>query len=217
MNETTSHVDPADPRADAYAFDISGGDLALDFANTVSGRKRNVVDEHLDRYGRLVSWARQVKMIGEPEAQRLREQAGRHPRAAAAALRQAIAIRDAIFAAFSAIAAGRRAPAEAIDALNAALPEALAALRIVPERGGFTLKFSGAGNDLESVIHPVVRAASELLTSEQRTRVRECGSDTCAWLFLDRSKNATRRWCDMKVCGNRAKARRHYQKEKRSR
>jgi predicted RNA-binding Zn ribbon-like protein len=49
---------------------------------------------------------------------------------------------------------------------------------------------------------------SALLTSEAISRLRACGSETCRWLFLDTSKNHTRRWCDMKVCGNRMKARR---------
>jgi predicted RNA-binding Zn ribbon-like protein len=66
------------------------------------------------------------------------------------------------------------------------------------------------------MLAPVVRAAADLATSAELSRIRECGSDTCFWLFLDRSKNGTRRWCDMKVCGNRAKARRHYQRGKSS-
>jgi predicted RNA-binding Zn ribbon-like protein len=62
------------------------------------------------------------------------------------------------------------------------------------------------------MLAPIVRGAADLLIGPDRARVRECGSDTCFWLFLDHSKNGTRRWCDMKVCGNRAKARRHYQR-----
>jgi predicted RNA-binding Zn ribbon-like protein len=65
------------------------------------------------------------------------------------------------------------------------------------------------------MLAPIVRAAAELLTSDDRARIRECGSETCFWLFMDHSKNGTRRWCDMKVCGNREKARRHYRREQR--
>ncbi len=66
---------------------------------------------------------------------------------------------------------------------------------------------------LDQMLGPVARSAVELLTSGRRARVRECeGANGCGWLFIDTSKNGRRRWCDMKVCGNRAKARRHRQR-----
>jgi len=60
------------------------------------------------------------------------------------------------------------------------------------------------------VLWPVAHDAAELLASDQLPRLRECAADDCCWLFLDESKNRSRVWCDMRVCGNRAKARRHY-------
>jgi predicted RNA-binding Zn ribbon-like protein len=60
----------------------------------------------------------------------------------------------------------------------------------------------------------VVRSIPRLLTSPEAGRVRQCESETCAWLFLDQSRSRSRRWCDMKVCGDRAKARRHYERNK---
>jgi predicted RNA-binding Zn ribbon-like protein len=69
--------------------------------------------------------------------------------------------------------------------------------------------------DLDRVLWPAVVSAAELLTSDDLGRVRECASERCAWLFLDRSKNQSRRWCDMTVCGNRSKARRHYSRLRR--
>jgi predicted RNA-binding Zn ribbon-like protein len=56
----------------------------------------------------------------------------------------------------------------------------------------------------------VARAAADLLVSPERALVRECASGTCSWLFVDRSRTHQRRWCSMKTCGNRAKARRFY-------
>jgi predicted RNA-binding Zn ribbon-like protein len=64
------------------------------------------------------------------------------------------------------------------------------------------------------MLWPVVRSAAELLTSDELGRVRECAADNCAWLFLDRSKNRSRRWCDMAVCGNRDKVRRFRQRSR---
>ena len=53
-----------------------------------------------------------------------------------------------------------------------------------------------------------------ILSENGQQRIRRCTNDDCLWLFLDESKNGTRRWCDMASCGNRAKARRHYLKMK---
>jgi predicted RNA-binding Zn ribbon-like protein len=209
-------TDPALASRDGYQFELSGGHPALDFANTVSRRIAPEDDhERLTHYGRLVSWAEQAGLVTTRDGERLRTEAGARSRAAAAALRRAVALREAIFGVFVAIARGEPTPAAALDAVNAALPSAMAALRVSAERSGFAWRFAHDGTDLAPMLAPILRSAADLLTSGDLVRVRECGADTCFWLFLDGSKNGTRRWCDMKVCGNRAKARRHYQREKR--
>lgn len=45
-------------------------------------------------------------------------------------------------------------------------------------------------------------------------RIKECPYPQCGRLFLDQSKNRSRRWCEMSMCGNRTKARRHYRRGK---
>lgn len=218
MNDVNApSIDPALASGDGYDFEISGGHPALDFTNTIS-RRSDPDDsrERLTNYGRLVSWGLQAGLVTAKEAERLRAKAADQPRAAVAALRRAVAVREAIFELFVTIARGKRAPASALDALNAALPGAMASLRVGPEREGFAWQFAPHETDLAPMLSPILRAAADLLTSDDRARVRECGSDTCFWLFLDHSKNGTRRWCDMKVCGNREKARRHYRREKRT-
>jgi predicted RNA-binding Zn ribbon-like protein len=216
MNETDiERTDAARAEGDGFHFELDGGHPALDFANTIS--RRAVPEDSNDRlshYGRLVSWGVDAKLITHKDAERLRADAGSRPRAAVLALRRAVAVREAIFSVFAAIARSERAPTGALEAVNAVLPEAMAALRVAPERDGFAWRFTHQPSDLAPMLAPVVRAAAELLTSADLARVRECQSDTCSWLFLDRSKNGTRRWCDMKVCGNREKARRHYHREK---
>jgi len=67
---------------------------------------------------------------------------------------------------------------------------------------------------LDDIIWPVVRSAADLLTSDTLPMLRICAADDCQWLFMDTSKNQTRRWCNMKSCGNRAKARRHIERKK---
>jgi predicted RNA-binding Zn ribbon-like protein len=206
MNDTSS---------DGYTFDLTGGHPALDFANTVSRRAdRSENREYLASYGRLVSWGLQTGLVTRAEAERLRAEAADHPRAALAALRRATTVRETIYELLRPLAHGERPQSAALEAFNAALPNALGALRVGTEREGFRWRFEQDASDLAPMLAPVLRAAADLLTSDGIARVRECDSESCFWLFLDTSKSGTRRWCDMKVCGNRAKARRHHQRIK---
>ena len=81
----------------------------------------------------------------------------------------------------------------------------------------WTLAQEWAWNDSDaptSPLWPVLRSAADLLTSDELRLLRECAAETCTWLFLDRSRNHSRRWCAMQVCGHRAKARRHYRRKR---
>jgi predicted RNA-binding Zn ribbon-like protein len=200
--------------ADEYVFDLSGGRLCLDFANTVGNRNGQRPSEHLNRYCDLVGWGRQAGLLpGDDAWELLREGAGR-PAEAENVLVRARALREALYTIFSARAAGRTAPAADLAQLNAALPEALARLHVAPAGHGFVWHWRAEPADLDRMLWPVLRSAAELLTSDDLPLLRLCASETCAWLFMDTSRNRTRRWCDMKVCGNRAKARRHYRRRR---
>ena len=206
------------PEADrqSYIFEISGGSLCLDFANTVSRRSPTDRREHLNDYRDLVAWGEQGGIFSGREAHRLTEEADQRPAEAAAVLERAIALREVIFRVFAAIAAGQSPAASDLAALNEALPAALARLRLVPTADGYTWDWQEDPSALDRMLWPVIRSAADLLTSGQLTTVRECAAEWCRWLFLDTSRAQRRQWCDMKVCGNRAKARRHYEREKRA-
>jgi predicted RNA-binding Zn ribbon-like protein len=98
--------------------------------------------------------------------------------------------------------------------LNIALASALAVLHIVATEHGFAWAWSRGGEGLDRVLWPVILSTVDLLTSNTLRAVRECAAPNCGWLFLDTTRNRSRRWCDMLVCGNRAKARRHYERKK---
>jgi predicted RNA-binding Zn ribbon-like protein len=194
-----------------YVFDLSGGRLCLDFANTASQR-RTEPQERLRSYADLVAWARQTGLVDRTDAQALLREAARRPAEAEAVLEHARALRETLFLLFSATAAGGTPPGDAVAALNAALPAALAHRRLASGANGLAWEWERAGGALDSPLWPVVHSAAELLASDERRALRECAAGTCAWLFLDHSRNHSRRWCDMKVCGNRVKARRHYER-----
>ena len=198
----------------APRFDLDGGNPSLDFANTVSDRPTAAPRERLGSYGDLLSWAQQAGLIDNADARHLLAEAQRRPEEAAAVLRQARLLREALFRIFSAFAAGKAPSERDLHALNATLPGALAHLRLAPATGGLAFSWARDPRALDAMLWPVVRASAELLASPDLGAVRECAADTCAWLFLDRSKNQSRRWCDMKVCGNRSKARRHHARKR---
>lgn len=190
-------------------FDFSGGALCLDYANTLGDRPR-CEKESLREYADVVEWCREAGLIPSRDAARLVAEAGAHPRRAAADLAAAIALRESLYALFAALARGQEPPPGDLDLLNRALPEVLGHLALERRESGFTWRFTAPTGERERLLWPVVRSAAELLASGGVAEVRECASETCSWLFLDRSRTHRRRWCDMKSCGNRAKARRHY-------
>src|SRR4029453_1524239 len=166
--------------------------------------------ELLRTYKDLVDWGRQAGTIPEPVAAGLLDLAQRKPLAARSALRRARTTREALFELFSALAAGRPVPARAVRGLNGALEASLRHLRLEPGRDGLAWSWDMEQAPLDRVLWPAVRSAAEIASGEERLRVREGAADPCAWLFLDRRKNASRRRCDMTVCGNRAKSRRYH-------
>lgn len=203
------------PGPNGWLFELTGGALCLDFANTVDNRLSEP-KELLPSYAALVSWGRQAGALEEEaQARSLLREAAQRPAAARLALQRARASREVIFAVFSALASGGAPPAAAVAGLNAALPEAFARLRLRPRHGApFEWAWDDTRRPLDRVLWPALRSAAELLTGDDLPRLRLCAAQECGWLFLDHSKNATRRWCDMRVCGNRSKVRRFYARQK---
>ena len=199
----------------APVFDLSGGQLALDFANTVEDRPAAQPDDRLRRYGDLVAWARQAGLLTDDRARALLRRGAARPAEAMAVLPRAVALREAIYRIFLAVGGGGEpAPAD-LAALNGALADALARARLVPAEGGAGFAWGWADDDaLDRMLWPVVRAAADLLVGEDLARTRVCSAHDCNWLFVDTSRNASRRWCNMQVCGNRAKARRFQQRKR---
>jgi predicted RNA-binding Zn ribbon-like protein len=198
-----------------FLFELTGGALCLDFANTLDERPTAAPKELLRTYADLLSWGVQSGALSKEEATTLRRRAARSPAEAGRALARAREVREAIFSIFAERAVGRRPRQEALGVLEAALPGALARLRIVPAGKGFAWGWRRDEDAPDAMLWPVIRSAADLLTSGVLPRVRRCAASTCAWLFLDRSRNGTRRWCDMTVCGNREKARRFHRRSKR--
>lgn len=194
-----------------YEFDLSGGSLCLDFVNTVSDRLEEP-QEHLNSYADLLEFTRQAGVMPPPEVEELAAEAERHPKRATDVTSQAVRTREVLYRIFRAISAGGTPSDRDLEALNGVLVQGLARARLIREGDAYRWSWAGECTCLERPLWQVAHSAADLLASGQLDRVRLCGSDSCEWLFLDESRNRSRRWCDMATCGNREKARRHYEK-----
>lgn len=182
--------------------------LCLDFANTLSWRTSQKPEEKLGDYAALADWGRSAGIVSSREARAMLK-AGEPSKVT---LKHAILLRESIYRIFSAQAAGRRARPSDLAILNETVREATGHLQLVPEANGFAWRWRPDSGAASRVIWSVARSAAELLTSAHLSAVRECPGAGCGWLFLDLSRNRSRRWCAMSDCGNREKARRHYQR-----
>jgi|SRR5262249_12288115 len=192
-----------------YAWDFCGGHLAVDFTNTV-GSRGGTPKEHLNTYGDILSWAETRGVITAADARRLRTVADRNPTQAREAVVEMRALRESLYQVLAAAGAGRTPPRVDLARLNTYVELAYSRAHLVPRAARLALAFDDAARRSLSapLTSAVVRAAIELLTSDEAARISMCADRTCGWLFVDATRSGTRRWCDMTVCGNRNKVRR---------
>jgi predicted RNA-binding Zn ribbon-like protein len=191
---------------------LIAGARCLDFLNTVEWRGRlEARDERLTSYGEFAAWARVAGVIGGREKAELLAQAAKSPRAAAGALAEAMQAREALAALFG---AGGIKPAKALATINEILARDRFSLRLASGGDGIHAMWNLDCSQLRRPLLILLREAADLLSSPERARVHHCSNDQCQWLFLDTSRNRSRRWCQMETCGNNAKARAHYHRQR---
>ncbi|MGH7468419.1 MAG: CGNR zinc finger domain-containing protein [Longimicrobiales bacterium] len=192
------------------SIDFIGGAVCLDFVNTASARQAGPFRERLHGYRDLVTWGERVGLVSSEHGVALRAEAAGRPAEAEAALERGRALREAVYRVFSAQSQGQPPAGTDLDTLTREYAEAASHRRLTCDSERVELEWEQESGYLDQVLWPVAQSAIELLVSDERARVKECATDNCNWLFLDASKNRSRRWCEMRECGNRAKARRHY-------
>jgi predicted RNA-binding Zn ribbon-like protein len=198
----------------AARFEFASGRLCLDFINTVRSRPLSVRVDLINEYEDLILWSHRAGIVTSAETAELAEGTRRQPRAAAGVLGRARRLREALYRIFSARAGGLPVPAPDVRAINRAIAQAMARAELVQSGGAFEWRWTESPPRLDRMVSAVARSAAELLTSKDLTSVRECDGYDCGRLFIDVTKNRSRRWCDMATCGNRAKGRRHYERRR---
>ena len=205
------------PPVPDHDIELSGGALALDFANTLGGTHVRPTHDHLQSYGDIANFAVLAGGLPPGVAKRLADRAERDPRRATAVYELGIALRESIWAVFSALASGDSPRDADLDLIADAAADGAARSRLVYDKAGVSWSLPADSDELDRPLWDIARSAADLLTSGDHERIKECASTSCEWVFLDRSRNRSRRWCDMSDCGNRAKARRFHAKKQTAR
>jgi predicted RNA-binding Zn ribbon-like protein len=200
--------------AKGFLFELTGGDVSLDFANTVDVRPTQNPKELIPAYEELASWGRQTGLLDSVEEAALRKMAKQHPDKAEIVRKAAIEARECMFQIFSCLAEDRDVPMYILNEWNRLVRRSMAHYEMVRNQEGLSWRLRTEALDLHSLIWPVVHSAVQLLSGPNASRIRKCAGSNCNWIFLDTSKRGNRRWCDMTVCGNRAKARRFYSRKR---
>jgi predicted RNA-binding Zn ribbon-like protein len=199
----------------AGEMSLVGGRLCLDFVNTVDGRNSesaqnaNVLGDKLAGYSDLVEWSRHSGIVTATEAERLMQAGKQNARDAQGVFDRSLALREALYRTFKATMKSRRPQPADMEIVNDELQRARTHERLTYKANAFKWEWVDRDAALDRMLWSIAQSAAELLTTGDFSRLRECCGDKCGWLFEDISRNRSRQWCDMQVCGNLAKVRRY--------
>ncbi len=207
-------------------FKFIGGDISLDFANTVNGRisspnKKGGHDyydafasDKLSNYADLIAWSSKAELFDEKEAGKLLQNGEVNPPAATTVFKRALNLRESIYRLFRATIESWQPEVEDLEKLNRELSIARRHQKLSAVKNGFAFEWLTPENSLDSMLWQISESAVNLLLNGDLTRIRRCENDVCHWIFLDTSRNRSRQWCVMNDCGNVAKVRRFRAKQK---
>lgn len=196
----------------AEEFQLVAGHLALDFANTLDYRydPERLIDL-LPTYDRFLAFAVQNGILTGQQARKLLTDTSE--RAARRTLEEVIELREALYFLLQSVAIERPPAQSHLQTFNRFLSSGRVPEVILWQKPNFLRGYRDLAERPDGPLWPIIDAGVNLLISEDRHHIRECSEQSCRWLFLDRSRNHSRRWCDMKLCGNRTKAQRFYARQ----
>lgn len=188
--------------------------LCLDFVNTLKWRGTSRELDTLSDPTAFAMWAQRTGLLSPVAVGHLLKTSERPPTPPPDLLRIAV-LREMLCRIFLAVIRDEQPLRADLDALGQAASETLRVGRLVAEGGCFAFRWSPDGGSIDAVLAPIVQSALRLLTSPELRRVKQCADVSgCGFLFYDSSKNLSRRWCSMELCGNRAKRRRNYHRHR---
>ncbi|MBI3570141.1 MAG: ABATE domain-containing protein [Gammaproteobacteria bacterium] len=191
-------------------FYFVGGQLGLDFINTLVGVNDEPVD-FLRGFPDLVSWLQQAGVLDGTQAKAALASWGQRAEAKQV-LDQARKLRNVLRETVERLSAGKVAGREALDEINRVLAQETGYNQLVRSADGYEFSFQPVRKQAVHLLTPIARSAAGLLSGSEPLRIRKCGNPVCSLYYYDTSKNRTRRWCSMAICGNRMKAALFYQR-----
>jgi len=193
---------------------LEGGNLCLDFVNSVDWRtSKEKRKDWLNSFSDLIIWGRHANILDEKTVKTLSTNTAKYPDKAEQVYKKAIELREILFQIFSSFAVGSKPKDCLILLFNRYLAEAMSKSCLSVSQNNFIWSFCDDSSSLEFILNPIIKSAADLMVSSDLSRVKICADDCCGWLFIDMSRNSSRRWCNMKDCGNRAKAQRYYHRK----
>jgi len=201
-------------RSPVAGLSFGAGHPLLNFINTREERRSDTPREFLMAGSDVALAAARLGLLSPAEADALKRDAAAHPRRSWRRLEVLRGFRETLYRLV--VAARRGAPADPGDLgrLNAALAEGQARRQLVFDGARYVLRDVAGADPWDRIRWALARHAADLLASDRLARVKACQGDGCGWLFIDGSRTRKRVWCSMDVCGNRAKARRFYQRHR---
>jgi predicted RNA-binding Zn ribbon-like protein len=187
-----------------YAF--IGNNLSLDFVNTVGYISSENPIENLNSFSDLIEWSKQGKLISDDEAIVIFTKAKENILESERVFRRVLRLRKSVYDIFRSVISGEEISDEDLTILNRELSLAMSKAEIFSREGELIWDWKNDG--IERILFLITRIAAQLLTSSDLEKLKCCSGENCGWLFYDTSKNKRRQWCDMRDCGNLAKARR---------
>jgi predicted RNA-binding Zn ribbon-like protein len=190
-------------------LELVGGALCLDFVNTINSRL-NPEHDYLMQYPDLVGWTSKVGILSPAQANQLKKQVKQDEEAAEESLSEARRIRELLYRLFSNAAKGSEPNKKDMETFVSIYGESISSGQLIKADKHYVATWK-MGERLDAVLWPIIHSAGELLLSDDLEHVKECPG--CSWLFLDTSKNQSRRWCSMNTCGARDKMRRYHKRK----
>lgn len=191
-------------------LELVGGALCLDFVNTINSRL-NPEHDYLVQYSDVVGWARKLGILSPAQSNELKKRANQNVEAAESALLAARTLRDLLYRLFSKAAKGSEPQKKDIEIFVVFYGESISRGQFIKKENHYTTSWN-VDRSFDDLLWPIIHSAGELLLSEELSQVKECPG--CGWLFLDTSKNQSRRWCSMNTCGARDKMRRYHKRQR---
>ena len=193
-------------------LDFIGGLSCLNFTNTAGGHTKIREVERIPTYSDVISWALYAELLSPLEARAISALMKAKPKDALNRVRELQAFREALHRLVTAVAHKEQPQRADFTRVRSTISKSLATAEMKPGDAEFVWSADAGTLGLSTVIARVALSAHHMLTREKPSQLRQC--EICTWLFIDRTKNQTRRFCRQDACGAKSRADRFYGKKR---